>query len=160
MFVQHPERGKIPTGQWTPRSTMTKSTQHRNVRWAPRKGKNTNWPPNFEDDFRRLVPLGPQDHIDQTWLNDTLLSVGVKHIRAEMPDPSGDPQAGSVPACICILDGFVATNLLDSQWSDNFNRVLRWLQAQCTLATVRHFLMPASVKTDSDGNYILSRAND
>jgi hypothetical protein len=118
-----------------------------------------NCPPNFEDDFRRLVPLGPQGHIDQAWLNDTLLSVGVKHIRTEMPDPSGDPEAGSVPPCICILDGFVATNLLDSQGSDNFNSVLRWLQAQCTLATVRRFLMPASVKTDSDGNYILARAN-
>jgi hypothetical protein len=58
-----------------------------------------NCPPNFELDFRRLVPLGPEGDITQAWLNDTLLSVGVKHIRAGMPDPSAEPQAGVVPAC-------------------------------------------------------------
>ncbi len=71
-----------------------------------------NCPPNFELDFRRLVPLGPEGDITQAWLNDTLLSVGVKHIRAGMPDPSAEPQGAVVPACICILDGFVATNLV------------------------------------------------
>ena len=35
-----------------------------------------NCPSNFEHDFRRLVPLGPQGDINQAWLNDTLLSVG------------------------------------------------------------------------------------
>ena len=118
-----------------------------------------NCPPNFELDFRRLVPLGPEGDITQAWLNDTLLSVGVKHIRAGMPDPSAEPQGGVVPACICILDGFVATNLVDSEDSGNFNSVLRWLSAQCTLATVRRFLMPASVKLDSEGNYVLCRAS-
>ena len=118
-----------------------------------------NCPPNFGRDFRRLVPLGPDGDITQAWLNDTLLSVGMKNIRAGMPDPSAEPQAGVVPSCICILDGFVATNLVDREDSGNFNSVLRWLAAQCTLATVRRFLMPASVKLDSEGNYILSRAS-
>ncbi len=69
------------------------------------------------------------------------------------------PQAAVVPACICILDGFVATNLVDSEDCANFNSVLRWLSAQCTLATVRRFLMPASVNLDSEGNYVLCRAS-
>ncbi len=118
-----------------------------------------NCPPNFELDFRRLVPLGPEGDITQAWLNDTLLSVGVKHIRAGMPDPSAEAQAGLVPPCICILDGFVATNLVDTEQTGNFNSVLRWLPAQCTLATVRRFLMPASVKLDAEGNYVLCRAS-
>jgi hypothetical protein len=98
-----------------------------------------NCPPNFELDFRRLVPLGPEGDITQAWLNDTLLSVGVKYIHSGMSDPSTEPQAGVVPACICILDGFVATNLVDSEDSGNFNSVLRWLSAQCTLGTVRRW---------------------
>ena len=42
-----------------------------------------NCPPNFELDFRRLVPLGPEGDITQAWLNDTLLSVGVKLLVVE-----------------------------------------------------------------------------
>jgi hypothetical protein len=86
-------------------------------------------PPNFELDFGRLVPLGPDGDITQAWLNDTLLSVGVKYIRAGMPDPTAELQEGMVTPCICILDGFVATNLVDSEDSGNFNSVLRWLSA-------------------------------
>lgn len=40
--VISPESGKVPARQCTPRSKMTKSTQHRNVPWAPRQEKNTN----------------------------------------------------------------------------------------------------------------------
>jgi hypothetical protein len=40
--VISPQRGKVPARQCTPRSKMTKSTQHRNVPWAPRQESNTN----------------------------------------------------------------------------------------------------------------------
>ncbi len=66
-------------------------------------------PPWFEISPR--LPLAPGGDILTAWLNDTLLSVVAKFIRAAMPDPSDHVQTDTVPTVICILDGFLATNL-------------------------------------------------
>lgn len=71
-------------------------------------------------------------------------------------DPSGDAQAGTVTSVICIIDGLVATKMLDYDETGNYNLVLRWLQAEyVSFSTLRRLLMSVSVKTDNDENYVL-----
>ncbi len=80
-----PGSGNIPGRQCTPRSTMTQSTQHRNVPWAPRQEKNTNSTQNT---------------------NGTQWSQSVQHPQCKMPFSTHNVRAcrsplSNVPALFC-----------------------------------------------------------